>query len=177
MNKRILRGITDYFRFCNHRKRIKFDTQIAIILKHNPNYFKGEIGALVKICCREDMTCGDVDFRQIDYEIMIHRFIEQKHSAEDISPSQRKAFQFLQDDYVSKNKYLIECYYVYGDEPYQRIRIDSLKEHKISTATLQEFIDFIDMKISFNDLRVIDDYSWMYDEKQTGKWEDEYGNE
>lgn len=138
MNRNDLRGKEKY--------------EMYLIAKDTINYYKGDILPFVNMNCRTDMTTGDIDCIQWDYTKCILRIVEAKRSNENQSESQHKLLTFLQDE-IHIDGYTFDVYKVVGDPPYLETQIFSYRTKQSACfVSFDQLKDFLDMKISFDDL-------------------------
>ena len=107
-------------------------------------YHKGDILPLIHVKVRKDMTSGDIDGFQWDYNKNVLRFIESKRTSEINKDSQNKFLQFLSR--IEIPGYKVNVYKIIGDPPF-----DTAKVIHVNTGLEIEFnhsqlIDFLNIK-------------------------------
>ena len=106
-------------------------------------YYKGDLLPFINTKIRKDMTCGDIDCIQWDYNKKILRIIEGKRSREQNKNSQDKLLKFLSSIVIPE--YKVSIYKAIGDPPYNNVKVFNIKTGIIKQFNQEEFIKFLEM--------------------------------
>jgi hypothetical protein len=122
-------------------KHPQFDKKI------NENYYGSELNKLVSEKCRKDMVVNNIDLIFNYYKDSKIRIVESKHLLEKISQGQKILL-----DRIDKQT-IIECFVVFGNYPYEKSYLYSLKTYNLYRLDYDTLIKFLDNKVLESDLQ------------------------
>ena len=106
-------------------------------------YYKGDLLPLINTKCRKDMTAGDKDGVQWDFNKKIYRIIESKRTNEIQKSSQDRLLKF--ETSIQISNYQVEVYKIIGDPPFETSTIINMANDKIQTVNHNQLIDFLNI--------------------------------
>ena len=136
--------MNDYLRIIEAKRKcfeiINFyDEELLKIFK----YYKGDILPLINAECRKDMTCGDKDCVQWDFNKKIYRIIESKRTKEIQKESQDRLLKF--ETNIQIPNYKIEVYKIIGDPPFETATIINMVNNESKIVNHNELIQFLNL--------------------------------
>jgi hypothetical protein len=131
------------------------DQQRKNMIKHNPDrYFGSDFNKFIHEECGKKMIVNNIDLIMLKHRAgknSILRVIESKHTNErPMNSGQQDVLRLLRNVFVSGNISMngvdLELYVVYGDQPYEKIRVfDSINEVTFTITGKQNVIDWLEM--------------------------------
>lgn len=134
-------------------------------MKKSINYFKGEVLPFVHLCCRKDMTSGDIDGFVWDFKRKIYRVFEQKWATENQKKSQHMHLAFLAEVLAIARAserfagWEMGVYKIIGDPPFIKSTVEQISVRdrhvfsKKKVATRVELMEFMNMSITFDQIK------------------------
>ncbi len=121
----------------------------------NPDrYFGSDLNKFIHEECGKKMVVNNIDLIMLKHRTgrnSILRVIESKHTNEkSMSKSQQSVLRKMRDVFISGNMSMkgidLELYVVYGDHPYDKIKVyDSINETTFMIRGKENVIDWLEM--------------------------------
>ncbi len=102
-------------------------------------YYGSELNKFVAVECRKDMVVNNIDLIINDYKNNSIRIIESKHFSEKLAIGQKILLERL-------SKLGIKTYCIYGNQPYDNVKIYSFQTKTHKNVNKKELIDFLNNK-------------------------------
>lgn len=102
----------------------------------NNNYYGSDLNKFAAENCRKDIVINNIDLIINNYKDGKLKIVESKHSKEKLSTGQHLLLKKL-------SKLGIRCFVVYGDEPYNEVKVYSYQSEKYKTLNKSELIEFL----------------------------------
>lgn len=118
-------------------------------------YYGSPLNKLVDEECTRNMTAMNIDLIMYEKNKKIIRIIESKHENEHMGYAQRRLLMLLSIFEKTIKQYLdynFEIYTIRGNPPYNSVSIQKMKEDIIIDVNHNELINFLNFKLSFEDL-------------------------
>ena len=133
----------------------KLNQSHADTKKHNPDrYFGSDLNKFIHEECGKKMVVNNIDLIMLNHRTnknSILRVIESKHTLErPMGESQKDVLGQLKKVFISGNMEIkgidLELYVVYGDQPYDKLRIyDSINEVNFTVEGKKNVINWLEM--------------------------------
>jgi hypothetical protein len=107
-------------------------------------YHKGDLLPLIHTDVRKNMTCGDIDAFQWDYQKRVFRIIECKRRLENNKSSQNTFLNFLST--IQIPGYTFRVLKIIGDPPFERCEVINIKTGIKKIITRSELIKILNME-------------------------------
>lgn len=108
-------------------------------------YHKGDILPLIHAEVRKDMTCGDIDGFQWDFQKKTLRFIESKRTNENTKESQTRFLKFFANN-VQIPVYKFNVYKIISDPPFDKATVVDMKSNLLHEFNNHEsFVDWLNV--------------------------------
>lgn len=127
----------------------------ADVRKNNPDrYFGSDLNRFIHEECGKKMIVNNIDLIMLKHRAgknSILRVIESKHTLEKpMNDGQKNVLRNLKETFISGNMNMkgidLELYVVYGDQPYDKIKIyDSINEVNFTISGKEKVIDWLEM--------------------------------
>ena len=104
--------------------------------KINENYYGSDLNKFAAEHCRKDIVVNNIDLIINNYKDNKLKIVESKHSNEKLSIGQKLLLEKL-------SKIGINTYVVYGDYPYESVKVYSFQNNKTKTMNNEELKEFL----------------------------------
>jgi hypothetical protein len=106
----------------------------------NKNYYGSDLNKFVATYCKKEMVVNNIDLIINDYKKNDIKIVESKHSKEKLSIGQEILLKKL-------SKIGIKTFVVYGDEPYNDVKIHSFQTGKTKQINREQLIKFLNNEL------------------------------
>lgn len=104
--------------------------------KINDNYYGSDLNKFAAENCRKDIVINNIDLIINNYKDNKLKIVESKHSKEKLSTGQHLLLKKI-------SKLGINTYVVYGDEPYNEVKVFSYQSESYRKLNKKQLIEFL----------------------------------